>query len=121
MVPVKGSLSLKSNKTAPPVNKAPEGGQECKIITTLAHHLDLLYPLGKILKESIDDDLDINPEIMNPKEGTRRFKNTPRYCSLRELVLRYMDILNINNKRWFYRPISAYKTGHITKVKQSKK
>ena len=121
LVPVKERYTFKSSKTAPSVGKDPEKGEACYTITTLAHHLNYTYPLGKVLKETTGHDYHINDEYMNPKEGKRRFKSAPRYCSLRELLLRFMDTKNINGLRWFYRPVSAYKTHHFAIMPKKKK
>uniref|UniRef100_A0A6C0D5X7 Helicase ATP-binding domain-containing protein n=1 Tax=viral metagenome TaxID=1070528 RepID=A0A6C0D5X7_9ZZZZ len=118
LVPMKEILMFKSNKSPPSVGKEPEKGEACHNITTLAHHLNYMYPLGKVLKERYNYEYDINEEIMDPKDGKRKFKSAPRYCSLRELVLRFMDIKKVNNLRWFYRPISAIKTNHLVVTKK---
>jgi hypothetical protein len=112
---------FKSSKTAPSVGKDPEKGEACYTITTLAHHLNYTYPLGKLLKSTTGYDYHINDEYMNPKEGKRRFKSSPRYCSLRELLLRFMDTKNAAGLRWFYRPVSAYKTHHFAIMPKKKK
>lgn len=118
LVPMKEILMFKSNKTPPSVGKQPEKGEACDNITTLSHHLNYIYPLGKILKERYNNDYDINEENLDPKEGKRKFRSAPRYCSLRELLLRFMDIKKVNNLRWFYRPISAIKTNHLVLTKK---
>ena len=117
---MKESYIFKTNKTPPVAGKIPEKGQICDNITTLLYHLQYLYPLGKILKEKYNYDYNINIEEMDPKDGKRRFKSVTRYCSLRELLLRFMDSKKVNNLRWFYRPVSAYKTKHITNLTQKK-
>jgi hypothetical protein len=33
-----------------------------------------------------------------------------------DLVLRYMDIKGVAGKRWFFRPLAAYYSGHIGKI-----
>jgi hypothetical protein len=121
LVPMKEVYTFKSNKTPPSVGKEPEKGEACHNITTLSHHLNYIYPLGKVLKEYYNYDYNINEEEMDPKEGKRKFKSAPRYCSLRELLLRFMDNKKVNNLRWFYRPISAFKTQHFTGSKINKK
>jgi len=120
LVPVKETFTFKSSKTAPSVGKEPEKGEACYTITTLAHHLNYMYPLGTTLKEKTGYDYEINDETINPKIGKRKFKSAPRYCSLRELLLRFMDMKKVNNLRWFYRPISAYKTHHFALMQKKK-
>ena len=114
IVPIKGVLTFKTNSTVAQVGKDPEGGQGCKIISTLKPHAEALMYLGSILKEVINSDLDLNKQSFE-STSLRYFKNVQRYCALREIVLRFMDAKKIKNLRWFYRPISAYKSKHIKK------
>lgn len=111
IVPIDGVLTFKTNKDVARVGDLPEGGQGCKIISRLAPHIESLILLGNILKESGANDLELNREVL---EGTssRSFKNVQRYCAVRELVLRFMDLKKVNGLRWFYRPISSHKTEH---------
>jgi hypothetical protein len=44
-----------------------------------------------------------------------KVENAMRTCTLMELVLRYMDVKRIGEKRWFYRPVAAFYAGHIGK------
>ena len=120
LVPAKEIYTFKSSKKAPSVGKLPEKGETCHNITTLSHHFDHIYPLGKVLKQTYNYDYNINDEFMNNKDGKRKFKSAPRHCSLRELLLRFMDIKKVNNLRWFYRPISAYKTHHFDSIPKKK-
>jgi len=114
IVPIKGILTFKTNSTVAQVGKDPEGGQGCKIISTLKPHAEALMYLGNIMKEVINSDLDLNKQSFE-SSSLRYFKNVQRYCALRELVLRFMDAKKVKNLRWFYRPISAYKSNHIKK------
>jgi hypothetical protein len=45
---------------------------------------------------------------------TRVFENAVRACGLKDIILRWMDILQREKegKRYFYRPIEAVKSGH---------
>ena len=45
----------------------------------------------------------------------RNFKNATKACALKNIVLRLIDIMESKKggKRYFYRPISAVKTGHL--------
>ena len=108
MVPIKDVITFKSNKDVARVGDLPEGGQGCKIISTLAPHVEALINLGRIIRESQPTDYDLNKE----KFAIRKFSNVQRYCALRELVLRFMDVKKMKGLRWFYRPISSYKTKH---------
>ena len=49
---------------------------------------------------------------------TRTFQNSSRACALKDIILRWMDIMlsagtaPVKGRRYFYRPIAAAKTGH---------
>ena len=38
--------------------------------------------------------------------------NPAQTCTLMELLLRFMDEMEVNGKRWFYRPVEAMVLGH---------
>jgi hypothetical protein len=111
-------------KTANPVsedNKEPTGGRDCRGPSSVKDKSEILYDLGKILKETIGNDFDLNNENLSLKGGKRKIESSNVYCALIELVLRWMDIKKVKNLRWFYRPISAYKTKHFGKIPKTKK
>lgn len=120
LVPSKEAYIFKSNKIPPVAGKLPDKGEACHNITTLLHHLNYMYPLGKVLKEAYSYDYNINDEELNPKEGKRKFRSAPRYCSLRELLLRFMNAKKVNGLIWFYRPIVAFKSNHIANIEKKK-
>ena len=119
LVPSKEIYTFKSNKTPPSNGKDPEKGEASCNITNLAHHFSYLYPLGKVLNDVAGYDYNISEAYIDNKSGKRKFKGAVKYCTLRELVLRFMDAKKINNLRWFYRPVSAYKTHHFEKKPKS--
>ena len=45
---------------------------------------------------------------------TRKFENAVRACALKDIILRWMDIMQRQKagRRYFYRPIAALKSGH---------
>ena len=104
-------------KTSNPVteNKDPSSGRDCRGPSSIKDKAEMLYELGKTLKESLGNDFDLNIENLALKGGKRKIESSNVYCALIEIVLRWMDIKNIKNLRWFYRPISAYKTKHYGK------
>jgi hypothetical protein len=104
-------------KTSNPVaeNKEPTGGRDCRGPSSIKDKAEILYELGKILKENIGTDFDLNIENLALKGGKRKIESSNVYCALIEIVMRWMDIKKIKNLRWFYRPISAYKTKHFGK------
>jgi hypothetical protein len=80
----------------------------------------MLYSIGTILVENHISDFNLNREFISPDGGKRRLKNTNSHCTLKELMLRWLDKKRIRGLRWFYRPISSYKTGHKARVLKAK-
>jgi hypothetical protein len=119
MVPKSKQVTFKTNTPAQ-VGANPKGGNECKINTATKEHLMFLYSVGKILKESHIHDFDLNEDAINPDGGPRKIRNVNTYCTIKEYILRWMDMKKVRNLRWFYRPISSYKTGHRGRVTKSK-
>jgi len=119
LVPKARHLVFKTNVPAE-VGKKPVGGQECLNTTSRKANIEFLYLLGKILNETIKTDLNLNPENIDPEKGRHKLKNPNEYCTIREFVLRMMDEKKILGKRWFYRPISAYKTNHKSRTTKAK-
>jgi hypothetical protein len=112
LVPKKGYLVFKTSQPPRPGGK-PEKGGECAIVSQISTHFALLEQIGAVLREIGLPDFDMNPaELTNGDLQRRKFQNSTRACLLKELILRWMDIMGLDGKRWFYRPISAYKTGH---------
>ena len=87
-------------------------GAECKGMTHKKTKLDILYSIGSILKEGGHQDFNLNENGLTKTKG-RVPSNTIAYCSLIEFILRWMDIKKVKGRRWFYRPISAYTSGHM--------
>jgi len=107
-------------KTANPekVGKNPGVGRDCRGVSAIKDKAEILFELGRILKETIGTDFDLNNENLALKGGKRKIESANVYCALIEIVLRWMDIKKVKSLRWFYRPISAYKTKHIPKSKK---
>ena len=72
-------------------------------------HISNLVEIGDILKTAGKSDFDLNRGIIL---GTRKIKNSTRACTLLNLLIRYLDVDVINGKRWFFRPVLAFYTGH---------
>ena len=86
-------------------------GQECAILSGTQGHINKLIELGNILEQNDHDNLGLTNDVL---AGTRKIKNAHRLCILLDLVLRYMDAIAIENKRWFYRQISSALTHNIS-------
>lgn len=111
MIAKKNEIIFKTNKPAA-VGSKPKGGSQCKNITATKGHYTDLIKFGRIIRETYGinrPDFDLNEGALT---GKRQLKGANAYCSIKEYVLRWMDKRNIRNKRWFYRPISSFKTGH---------
>ena len=72
-------------------------------------HIANLVMIGDILKLAGKSDFDLNRGVI---VGSRRIKNSTRACTLMDFLIRYMDADNVLGKRWFFRPVSAFYTGH---------
>jgi hypothetical protein len=112
-------------------------GLECASNTKIAVHMAKLIKLGDVLNRNGYSDFDLNSISLNEDRDIMdeygqlsrviQLKNSNRICTLFNLVLRYMNEEMVDGKRWFYRPVSAYYTGHKSiervkvKVKKGKK
>jgi hypothetical protein len=141
-----GHLIFKTSDRVVKPGKAPEKGSECAIISTISHHIVLLKELGKVLEECGYPRFLLRDEVLDEKERIqimkkeakaagriykaerdplRSFENTIRACTLKDLILRWLDkmegrIMEGRKKglRYFYRPIAAAKSGHKGTIKE---
>jgi len=105
--PKKKQIVYKKGK--PPKPKAKLGrGSECAINSGTTYELELLVKFGETLRAAGKDDLGLNEAEM----GRRRIANSIRTCTVSDLVLRYMDKMNIGAKRWFYRALESKLHNH---------
>jgi len=93
-----------------PTGGKPDRGQECSYDSAPKEKIERLVMLGKILEKSGMSNLDLKEGIL--VQRSREIKNATSYCSLMELVLRYMDNKRVSNKKWFFRSIESYYTKH---------
>jgi Type III restriction enzyme, res subunit len=112
MSPKKGYIVFKSSDRPPKVGEKPEKGGECAIVSTISIHFASLIQIGELLTAAGFPDFDLTDEGLK----RRKFQNSARACMLKELILRWMDITKVGGKRWFYRPVAAYKTNHRIKA-----
>ena len=108
VVPKNGDIVF---KTADPPYEGSKvnRGKECGNVSTMTGHISNLVEIGDILKATGKSDFDLNRGIIL---GTRKIKNSTRACTLLNLLIRYLDADMINGKRWFFRPVLAFYTGH---------
>jgi hypothetical protein len=108
LVPKNGSVVFKTGE--PPFEGGKIGrGKECGNVSTMTGHLASLIRIGDILKEAGKSDFDLNRVSLL---GTRKIKNSTRACTLMNLIIRYLDSERVQNKKWYFRPVSAFYTGH---------
>jgi hypothetical protein len=108
IVPKNGDVVF---KTADPPYEGSKvnRGKECGNVSTMTGHISNLVEIGDILKAVGKSDFDLNRGIIL---GTRKIKNSTRACTLINLLIRYLDADMLNGKRWFFRPVQTYYTGH---------
>jgi hypothetical protein len=125
IVPKRGIMVFKTQ--APHLaNEKPEKGQECSIVQK-NHSMKKLVELRTGLDKVGFKGLDLSPEALKALEVSS-ITNTVRGCTFLNLILRYVDAIRAGKKRWFFRPIAAYITGHrgikkagIQEVEKAKK
>jgi hypothetical protein len=109
MAAKKGTLVFKT-LTPHPVGGVPNRGQECAYDSAPTEKRERLVSLGEFMKKKGLSNLELTDGIL--KNAPQIKKNASCYCILLELVLRYMDVLQIDKKKWFYRSIESKYAGH---------
>jgi hypothetical protein len=71
-----------------------------------------LVELGKILEKYHDGN-----QFELTEENLKSLNGAPSYCALTEIIMRWMDLRkdSYGGKRYFYRPLSSYYSGHKSK------
>ena len=128
-------LVFKTSSAPPPPGGKPEKGGECAIISTISFHIQMLKEISNLLVAEgyprfilTDDILDEKARKKREKQeavaagrsatstvkGVRTFENAVRACALKDIILRWLTIMQApkGGKRYFYRPIAAMKSGH---------
>ena len=113
LAPKDGHFVFKTNKS-PEVNGKIGRGSECIIVSNIKEHLVQLLSIGERLQHALGHDFEMNYETLI---ASRKIKSSIRVCTLMNLFLRFMNEERIDGKRWFFRSVEAYYTGHkgITK------
>jgi hypothetical protein len=125
IVPKSGSFVFKTN-TPPIVGGKIGKGQECANVSTSRDHLMKLAQLGEIFEKNGLNNFGLSPDIFDPNrkillkgsakivdaDPKRIITNPTRSCAVMDFVLRYMDKLRIEKKRWFFREVDSYYTQH---------
>jgi len=128
-------LVFKTSSAPPPPGGKPEKGGECAIISTISFHIQMLkdisnllvaegYPRFILTEDILDEKARKKREKQEAKaagrsaassvKGVRTFENAVRACALKDIILRWLTIMQDSKggKRYFYRPIAAMKSGH---------
>lgn len=113
-----GYLTFKTTDKPSAEGKAPPKGGACDIITQISFHLTNLVSLGDILAANGLPRMGFTLEEF---KGPRKFQNSVRACSIKNIILRWMDFMKVGGKRWFLRPIAAYKSNHRELLEKPKK
>jgi hypothetical protein len=117
IVPKNGDFVFKTAEPPAEGNKVGRG-KECGNVSTMTGHIASLIVIGDILREAGKTDFDLNRGIIL---GTRKIKNSTRACTLLDLLLRYLDAARVQEKRWFFRPVQSFYSGHKGTFRPGKK
>jgi hypothetical protein len=99
IVPKRGSIVF---KTLEPKDKLKAvSGQECAIVTTKSHWYDKLIQIGNELRRAGLYDLDLNQGRLITSVD---IINSTRGCTVLDIILRYIDKIQLMKKYWFFRP-----------------
>ena len=74
-------------------------GQECSISSAKQFELDFIEKLGTLLEDEGKNDFGLSEGKLG------KIKNSMRFCTIGNLLLRYMDKMKLGKKRWFYRTL----------------
>ena len=114
-----GFLIFKTTDKASPPGKAPPKGGACEIVTQISYHLESLVEIGNYLANAG------YPErfglSMANFTGNNKFQNASRACSLKNIILRWMELKGLGGRHWFFRSIAAYKSNHQVLADKPKK
>jgi len=113
-----GSLVFKTNAPIKNIGDKPGKGSECANVSTIRLHLDKLRKLGPVLATNGFTDFQLNDVYMTSRH---KIEHATRACTLLEFMLRYMDGVGVDRKRWFLRPVGAYAAGLQSEFKVGKK
>jgi hypothetical protein len=114
MVPKRGIMVFKTHKPHEVGEKVDvRFGQECGIVTATSQYFDNLVSIGTYLSRIGVPNLDLTSKMLRSSGEVTNFK---RGCAVLDIVLRYLDNKKVDRKKWFFRPVAAYYSGHRGKV-----
>jgi hypothetical protein len=99
-------------KTGEPAGDGSIGrGLECGNVSNKMDHIRKLIRIGEMLEQSGRGNFDLTNMIL-VGDVRRAIKGTTRVCTLIDLCLRFLDHIQLRQRRWFFRPLVASITGH---------
>jgi hypothetical protein len=128
-------LIFKTSSAPPPPGGKVEKGGECSIVSAISFHIQMLKQISNLLVAEgyprfilTDDILDEKTRKRKEKQEAkaagraamlgektgRTFENAVKACALKDIILRWMSIMQAPKKgrTYFYRPVASLKTGH---------
>ena len=119
-VPVQPSTAI-DKVTKKIVMEKQERGSECANVPNMLPHYNLLEEIGTIAQAALGTKLGLTSSELQEAVAPRGVKNSVRACALTDIVLRFFDELQLQEKRWFYRPLPTFYTKHPGILRQKKK
>lgn len=106
----KGGWVFKSSRPPTSATDKLKLGEKCDNVSNINKHRVKVVELGEIMAAAGKGNYSLTEEILD--KSKRKIENVKRMCMLLDFVLRYMDNMGVQGRRWFYRPIEARKAGH---------
>ena len=125
VVPKTGNMVFKTHNPHKE-GEIVKGGQECGNVAS-KEYINKLKGISKEIikhKVAIKDFDEANFYKKADKAENKKsieISNNTQGCTLLDLVLRFMDKVKVDGKRWFFRPLSAYYSGHLGRTTQEAK
>jgi hypothetical protein len=111
MVIWENDIMFKTNNAKNAEGKPPGPGAACSIVSTVKAHRKKILELDKDFLSKIKN------YDLTEKRISEEITGAPSICALMEIIMRWMDLRkeSYRNKRFFYRPLSSYYSGHKSK------
>lgn len=110
----KGGWVFKSSRPPTSDRDKLKLGEKCENVSNINKHRVKVVELGEVMAAAGAGNYSLTEEILD--RSKRKIENVKRMCMLLDFTLRYMDNMQLQGKRWFYRPIEARKGGHVGKA-----
>lgn len=116
MVVWENAIMFKTNDAKNAEGKPPGSGAACSIVSNVKGHRMKLVQLGDILAKYHEGNrFELTEDLL--ATGPRKLTGAPSFCTLMEIVMRWMDIrrASYGGLRYFYRPLSSFYSNHKSK------